>query len=68
MRGLVLTASGVAAGFLLYSTLAPFLRSFLSGVRPSDPLTVIAATLSLAATASLASWLRRGELHMSTQP
>ena len=57
MRGLVLTASGVAAGFVLYAFAAPFLRAFLYGVTTSDPLTLLAVTLALAGTASLASWI-----------
>ena len=56
MRGLALTASGVAAGFVLYAIAAPFLRAFLYGVTPSDPLTLAGAALLLVATASLASW------------
>ena len=57
MRGLALTASGIAAGFVLYAIAAPFLRAFLYGVTPSDPLTLVGATLALVCTASLASWL-----------
>jgi predicted permease len=56
MRGLALTASGVAGGFVLYAIAAPFLRAFLYGVTPSDPLTLAGAALVLVATASLASW------------
>jgi ABC-type antimicrobial peptide transport system permease subunit len=57
MRGLTLVASGVAAGLVLYAIAAPFLRAFLYGVAPSDPLTLVGVTFSLVATASLASWL-----------
>ena len=57
MRGLELVAVGVAAGFVLYALASPFLRAFLYGVTPSDPLTLAAATLALVCTASLASWL-----------
>jgi predicted permease len=57
MRGLALVANGVAAGFVLYAIAAPFLRAFLYGVTPSDPVTLAGATLALVATASLASWL-----------
>jgi predicted permease len=56
MRGLTLVASGVAAGFVLYAIAAPFLRVFLYGVTPSDPVTLGAVTLALVGTASLASW------------
>ena len=57
MRGLALTASGVAAGFVLYAIAAPFLRAFLYGVTASDPATLGGATLALVVTASFASWL-----------
>jgi predicted permease len=56
-RGLVLAASGVAAGFVLYAIAAPFLRAFLYGVTTSDPVTLAGVTLALVATASVASWL-----------
>ena len=55
-RGLTLTASGVVAGFVLYAMAAPFLRAFLYGVSPSDPITLVGVTVALVATASLASW------------
>ena len=55
-RGLFLTASGLAAGFVLYALAAPFLRAFLYGVAPGDPMTLVGATLLLVATATLASW------------
>lgn len=57
MRGLALTASGVAGGFVLYAIASPFLRAFLYGVTTSDPLTLLGATFALVGTASLASWL-----------
>lgn len=56
-RGLALVASGVAGGFALYAVAAPFLRAFLYGVTASDPLTLIATTLALVITASVATWL-----------
>jgi putative ABC transport system permease protein len=57
MRGLALTAGGVAAGFALYAIAAPFLRASLYGVTTSDPLTLVGVTLALVGTASLASWV-----------
>ncbi|MGH9888010.1 MAG: FtsX-like permease family protein, partial [bacterium] len=57
VRGLTLVATGVGAGLVLYAVAAPFLRGFLYGVTPSDPLTLAGAILALAGTASLASWL-----------
>jgi len=57
LRGLTLTAAGIAAGFVLYALATPFLRGFLYGVTAADPVTLAGATLALVATASLASWL-----------
>jgi predicted permease len=57
MRGLTLVASGVGVGLALYAIVAPFLRAFLYGVTPSDPVTLGATTLALVAAASLASWI-----------
>jgi len=57
IRGLTLVASGVAAGFVLYAIVAPFLRAFLYGVTTSDPVTLAGVTLVLVVTASVASWL-----------
>lgn len=55
-RGLVLIACGVGAGLLLFAIVAPFLRAFVYGVAPSDPLTLASAIFALVATASLANW------------
>ena len=57
VRGLGLIGSGIAGGFVLYAIAAPFLRAFLYGVTPSDPLTLVGAALALIVTGSLASWL-----------
>ena len=57
LRGLLMMAFGVAGGLALFAFAAPFLRAFLYGVPPSDPLTLSAAILALLATASLAAWL-----------
>ena len=57
MRGLTLVASGVGGGFVLYAIAAPFLRAFLYGITPSDPLTLGATTAALVGAASLASWV-----------
>jgi predicted permease len=56
IRGLVLTAGGIGAGFVLYALAAPFLRASLYGVTPTDPATLVGATFALVVTASLASW------------
>ena len=57
MRALALTAGGVVAGLGLYALAAPYLRAFLYGVAPTDPLTLAGATLILVGAAFLASWL-----------
>jgi len=56
LRGLALIASGVAAGLVLFAIASPFLRAFLYGVTPSDPITLASVTLALVGTAALASW------------
>jgi len=56
-RGLLLTAGGVAAGFVMYAMVAPFLRAFLFGVTVTDSTTLVGATLLLLGTAMFASWL-----------
>lgn len=56
-RGLRLTASGLAAGFILYALAAPFLRAFLFGVTVTDPVTLGGATLVILGTATFASGL-----------
>ena len=63
-RGLAVTASGVAAGFVLYAIAAPFLRASLYGVTTSDPVTLTGVTLALVATASVASWLPARRAHV----
>jgi ABC-type antimicrobial peptide transport system permease subunit len=56
-RGLRLTASGILLGFVFYALAAPFLRTLLYGVTATDPITLVCATLLLAGTACLASWI-----------
>jgi ABC-type antimicrobial peptide transport system permease subunit len=56
-QGLVLTAFGVVAGLGLFALVARFLRSFLFGIAPSDPLTLASASLMLVAIAALATWI-----------
>jgi predicted lysophospholipase L1 biosynthesis ABC-type transport system permease subunit len=56
-QGLVLTAAGVAAGLVLFAAVARFLRAFLYGVAPTDPLTLVIASLTLVGVALLASWI-----------
>jgi hypothetical protein len=56
-HGLALAAAGVVGGLGLFAIGARFLRSFLYGVAPSDPLTLGLASLVLVIIAALASWL-----------
>jgi predicted permease len=56
-QGLALTGLGVAGGLGLFLAIARFLRSFLYGVAPNDPLTLVGASLILIAVAALASWI-----------
>lgn len=56
-QGVLLTVFGVGAGLLLFTLVARFLRSFLYGVAPSDPVTLIAATFTVVAIAVLSSWI-----------
>ncbi|MEO6447586.1 MAG: ABC transporter permease [Gemmatimonadaceae bacterium] len=56
-QGVALTGVGIAGGLLLFALVARFLRSFLYGVAPNDPLTLVAASLLLLFIAALASWI-----------
>jgi ABC-type antimicrobial peptide transport system permease subunit len=57
IRGLTLITGGVAAGLLLFTIAAQFLRTFLYGVAAGDPLTLAGATLAIVAIASVANWI-----------
>ena len=56
-QGLVLTAGGVVAGLAMFALVARFLRAFLFGVAPGDPMTLVGASVLLVAVAALASWI-----------
>lgn len=56
-QGLALTAAGIAGGLLLFAVAARFLRAFLYGVAPGDPVTLAVASTLLAGIAALASWI-----------
>jgi predicted permease len=56
-QGLVLTAAGIAGGLVLFAVTARFLRAFLYGVAPGDPVTLAVASALLAGIAALASWI-----------
>ena len=56
-QGIAITAIGVVAGLVLFMSVARFLRSFLYGVAPGDPLALGAVMVVLFAIAALASWI-----------
>jgi predicted permease len=56
-HGLILTGIGVACGLVAALILMRFMASILFGVSPMDPLTYIAVSVGLAATALLASYV-----------
>jgi len=56
-HGLILTGVGVACGLVAALILMRFMAAILFGVNPIDPITYIAVSLGLAATALLASYL-----------
>ncbi|HEX6315017.1 MAG TPA: ABC transporter permease [Gemmatimonadaceae bacterium] len=56
-QGLALTLAGVVAGLVLFAVAARFLRAFLFGVAPGDPLTLALASSLLVAIAAIASWI-----------
>jgi ABC-type antimicrobial peptide transport system permease subunit len=56
-HGLALSAIGVVAGLAGFATVARFLRSFLYGVAPHDPIALTAASLTLITIAALATWI-----------
>jgi putative ABC transport system permease protein len=56
-QGVVLTALGIVGGLGLFFGISRFLRSFLFDVAPTDPATLVAASVLLALIATLASWI-----------
>jgi predicted permease len=56
-QGLVLAAAGVVAGLALFAVVARFLRAFLYGVAPGDPVTLALAAALLVTITALASWI-----------
>lgn len=52
-----LTAAGVCAGLLMAFSLAKLVASLLRGVRPDDPVVFASITLTVVATALVASWM-----------
>ena len=56
-QGITLTALGIVAGLGLFALVARFIRSFLYGIAPSDPITLAVAALLLVGVAALASWM-----------
>lgn len=56
-QGALLGLAGIAAGLGAFALIARFLQSFLYGVSPADPVTLIATSTLLIAIAGLASWI-----------
>jgi predicted permease len=55
-RGLRITAAGIAAGLLLSALTVRWLRGYLYGLSPFDPVAFTAASLVWVAISMLASW------------
>jgi ABC-type antimicrobial peptide transport system permease subunit len=56
-RGLAVSLAGVGIGVIVALSLTRFIRSFLFGIRASDPLTFVAIGLLLTIVALLASYV-----------
>ena len=56
-QGMALTTVGILGGIGVFALVARFLRAFLFGVTPLDPVTLVGAAVLLAAIAALASWI-----------
>ena len=56
-EGLTLTAIGIVGGLILFALTSRFLRSFLYGIAPGDPVTLVAAAIVLTVVATLATWV-----------
>jgi predicted permease len=56
-QGITLTTVGVAGGLVLFAIAGRFMRGFLFGVAPWDPLTIAGAALVLLGVAAFASWI-----------
>jgi putative ABC transport system permease protein len=64
-QGITITGIGIVAGVVLFAFVARFLRAFLYGVAPGDPLTLVAVMIVLLGIAGLASWIpARRAAHM----
>ncbi len=55
-RGLRITAAGIAAGLLLSAVAVRWLRGYLYGLSPFDPIAFAGASLAWVIVAMLASW------------
>jgi putative ABC transport system permease protein len=56
-QGMILAAIGMAAGLIAALALTRFMADLLYGVRPSDPVTLLAVTLLLGGIALLACYI-----------
>lgn len=55
-HGLRITTAGIAAGLLLSAATVHWLRSYLYGLSPFDPIAFVGASLAWVIIAMLASW------------
>ena len=56
-QGVTVTGFGIAGGLVLFVIVARALKSLLFGVAPTDPVTLVSASLLLVGIAALASWI-----------
>jgi predicted permease len=56
-QGLSLALSGVIGGTIVFVLVARFLRTFLYGVAPTDPVALLGAGVALLSIAVIASWV-----------
>ena len=56
-QGIALTGIGIVVGLGTFLLVARFLQTFLYGVAPADPVTLIGASVLLVGIAALASWV-----------
>lgn len=56
-EGMILTGIGVGVGLLAALWLTRILRSFLFGIEPHDPVTMVSASMLMITIAALAAWI-----------
>jgi ABC-type antimicrobial peptide transport system permease subunit len=56
-EALILTGIGITIGLTVGLALVRLIRSFIYGVKPHDPLTMVSAAVIMVAVAALAAWI-----------